>query len=171
MHVETIPFKPVHAARMALLFGLPALVPLALAAPGDELAMWAASLLCVAIGGAALGFLLLRRSIRLSPADLHVRHGFYSWRIRRDEVRACGMKEVARARALPLKLRRNGVAAFGLYSGWFSGPANEDIFCAVSAEPVFVFRFKTDDKERLLAVSCSRDMAEAIRAWAGLAGS
>lgn len=171
MTAETIPFNGAHGVRLALAFGIPALVPLgfATAAPAKSVTALAAAALCIVIGVLAIGVLLLRRSVEIAGEELRVRHGFYSWRIGRTAIGRVETRELAKARDLPLSLKRNGVAIFGLYSGWFYGARGEDVFCAVSAQPVFVFRFSGVGKSRTLAISCSSAMAAAITAWSSSA--
>ncbi|KAB8044627.1 hypothetical protein [Janthinobacterium aquaticum] len=60
---------------------------------------------------------------------------------------------------------KNGVAAFGYYSGWFWGRHGELIFCALSKSPVYLVKFDGASKCRQLEISASPEMIRDIKQW------
>lgn len=165
MRCEAIAVSGRQLGLLAVLLAAPLLLVVAIDAVGDSgqpaRAIAMAQGVCLALAGLAVAALLGRHRVQLDGDELVVKHSFYTFRLHRSEAGAAELIELTGADALRVTLKRNGIACCGLLSGWFYGPHNEDLFCAVSAAPVYKLRFA----RRELALSCSRAMAEAIRAW------
>ncbi|WP_300755948.1 hypothetical protein [Janthinobacterium sp.] len=122
--------------------------------------------LIVLIVGWMLMTAVLRHAIALHPDALVVKHSMYTFHILRSEISAIKVTPIDSVGQLGLALRKNGIAAFAYYSGWFWGRKNELIFCAISTYPVYLLTFDGTAKCRQLALSASPAVAERILQWA-----
>lgn len=174
MSRETIPVVSKQLALLGSVVALPILLsaavvfafPLGHDATSAEMRLAAALLLlCVLLVGGLLASIVMRRSIVLDADSLTVKHSFYTIRFRKDQLQSVKIMRLVNADQLGLTTKRNGVAAFSFYSGWFYVDSGQICFCAVSSVPIYQLRFIGSIPCRLLAVSCSEAMAEAIRAW------
>ncbi|AVR96435.1 hypothetical protein [Pseudoduganella armeniaca] len=124
------------------------------------------------IGAITLGLLALlyvvarRRAIEIDDTAIVVRHSLYTLRLRRADVSALHLRQVATLDQLGLSLRRNGIAACGYYSGWFSGPRGERTFCAISTWPAYLITVEGQARCRHVALSIPPELARRIAAWA-----
>lgn len=122
-------------------------------------------LLCFLLVGGLLASIAMRRSIVLDADSLTIKHSFYTAQFRKDRLLSVTITCLENADQLGLSAKRNGVAAFSFYSGWFNADAGQICFCAVSSVPIYQLHFIGTMPFPLLAVSCSESMVEAIRAW------
>jgi hypothetical protein len=124
------------------------------------------------IGAITLGLLALlclvarRRAIEIDDTAIVVRHSLYTLRLRRADVSALHLRQVATLGELGLSLRRNGIAACGYYSGWFSGPRGERTFCAISTWPAYLITVEGEGSCRHIALGMSPELARRIAGWA-----
>ncbi|WEF35120.1 hypothetical protein [Pseudoduganella chitinolytica] len=136
--------------------------------PGhDPLLGWSAIL---AIGAVSVATLLLaarRRAIDVDEHTIVIRHSLYTLRLRRADAAALRVTPVASLDELGLRLRRNGIAAFGYYSGWFSGPQGERTFCAASTWPAYLVAVEGSVRCRRIALSMPPELARRLAAWGG----
>jgi hypothetical protein len=122
--------------------------------------------LVVLIIGWMLMTAVLRHTITLHADALVLKHSMYTFQLQRSEISAIKVSAIDSVEQLGLAIRKNGIAAFSYYSGWFWGRKNELIFCAVSTYPVYLISFEGTAKCRQLALSATPAMAERILKWA-----
>lgn len=127
---------------------------------------WSVILAIVAVALATLLLAARRRAIDVDDDAIVVRHSLYTLRLRRAEVAALRVTPVASVAELGLSLRCNGIAAFGYYSGWFSGPRGARTFCAVSTWPAYLVAVEGSARCRHIALSMPPELAQRIAAWA-----
>lgn len=117
----------------------------------------------LAVGLLVLGMIasvVMRHSVEVSGNALVVKHSMYTLRVERSALRA--VQHITSPEQLGLSTKKNGIAAFGYYSGWFSGTRNETIFCAVSTLPADVLSLEGHPKCQRLAISSN----PLVAAWA-----
>lgn len=124
------------------------------------------------VGFISLGLLAIivatakRRVIEISADSSVVKHSLYTLRIERSSVSSISVKEITGIEQIGLSTRKNGIAAFGYFSGWFHTMNGDPAFCAVSEWPVFLITFEGSLKCRHLALSASPPVVQSIAAWA-----
>lgn len=128
------------------------------------------------IASAMLGLLvctsmLLRHSVALTADALVVRHAFYTFRLERARIQGPGITRSADVTSLAISTKRNGIAAFGYYSGWFNVAHGERAFLAISGAPIVVLRFTGHPKCSVLAVSGGAILEAELAAWLGQGAS
>ncbi|NHZ87560.1 hypothetical protein F2P45_00710 [Massilia sp. CCM 8733] len=109
--------------------------------------------------------MLKRHSVELGPDAIVVKHAFYTFRLARADIRAPAVERLPDVRSLGISNKRNGIAAFGFYSGWFNATSGERVFMAVSGAPVVVLRFTGHPKCSVLAVSSGGNLEADLAAW------
>lgn len=122
-----------------------------------------------AIAAILLGMLIVaakRHVIEFSRDTLVVKHSLYTLALNRSEVESAKVSEVNSLDKLGLSTRKNGIAAFGYFSGWFWGMHGNLTFCALSRWPVYLITFEGTAKCRQLAISASPEMTRNIELWA-----
>lgn len=147
-------------------FGL-AIATIVLSDDANQVTGWFLTAFGVVMLGAICGSMLLRRSIVLDPDQMIVRHSFYTLRIHRSEAGTVTVVPLGNMEWLSKAYRTLGTAAFGYLSGWFWLPMNATGFCAVSQGPMYQVDFQREGRPATLALSCSSQVADAIRTWAG----
>lgn len=121
-----------------------------------------------AISALLLGMVIAamkRHAIELTRDALVIRHSLYTLLIERNSVTSASVREVTSVDQLGLSTRKNGIAAFGYFSGWFRGAHGDLTFCAISKRPLHVIAFEGSAKCRRLAISASPEVARSIAAW------
>lgn len=175
MRTEQIALMPRQVVSLGLLVALPFLASaVGIAALSGERGnaspdlnlVIALSLLCVLVAGGLMLAIVARRSIVLAPDKLTVKHSFYTLDIVRSDASGAQVKRLHERREIGISTKRNGVAAFGFYSGWFFADGGKPCFCAVSALPVYAVYLPNNAECAVLAISCTEEMAEALREWA-----
>ena len=111
----------------------------------------------------------MRHSIDVTPAALVIRHSMYTLVMERSAVKSATVREIKSLDQLGLSTKKNGVAAFGYFSGWFRGTRGELTFCALSTWPAYLVTIEGDAKCRRIALSASPELARSIEAWASQA--
>lgn len=129
-----------------------------------------ASVLCIGAAAVVAWAMTSRRAVQLADDALRIQHSFYTLEVSRGDAHQLKVEQVQSLDDLAITIKKNGVAAFGYLSGWFYGPSGALMFCAVSEFPVFRLKLHGNTRCRLIAISCSHEMAAAIRAWAGAPG-
>jgi hypothetical protein len=107
-----------------------------------------------------------RHVIEISRDTLVIRHSLYTLAIERSAVDSAKVREITSMDQVGLSTRKNGIAAFGYFSGWFWGRNGDLTFCALSKWPVYLITFEGSLKCRQLALSTSPEVARSIEAWA-----
>lgn len=166
MRTEQLPLAAGRVAALALLlFG-----PLALAAmlgaimpakPGDTGALAAGILgLCAMLMLAIFGAIAMRRSVTFGDRDVIIRHSFYTIRIDAQAWTGAALDTVGQS---GITFRKNGIAAFGYYSGWFAGARGDTVFCAIGGGTLY--RIATPGHARCSAIliGCSAPLAHTLR--------
>lgn len=169
---------PVSSKQIVCL-SLTVFIPLALAlivvfwAPAEPGQMKSDGMLEAGILGAIaislLGMIVAtarRHTMELSRDMLVIRHSLYTLVIERSTVDLAKARAITSIDQLGLSTRKNGIAAFGYFSGWFRGVNGDLTFCALSKWPVYLITFEGSGKCRRLALSASPDVARSIEAWA-----
>lgn len=176
MNRETIPVESRQLTLLGSVVAGPILLsaagvvafPLGHGATSSDVHLAAALLLlCFLLVGGLLASIVMRRSIVLDADSLTIKHSFYTVRFRKDRLQSVKVTRLENADQLGLTTKRNGVAAFWFYSGWFYADAGRLCFCAVSSVPIYKLHFIGTVRCPLVAVPCSENMADAIRAWVG----
>lgn len=126
-----------------------------------------ACLICLGITAAVAFFMVTRRAVQLFGDTLVIKHSFYTFKINKTQARGVEVDEVQSYKELGISIKTNGIAAFGYLSGRFRSRSGKRMFCAVARFPAFRFQFDGNARCPQLALSCSREMAAAIRDWAG----
>ena len=106
-----------------------------------------------------------RRVVEISPSTLVIRHSIYTLVVPRDSIISVELRQVSSVDQLGLSVRKNGIAAFGYFSGWFTGIYGDLTFCAISKWPVYEVNFKGHAKCKRLALSVNAAVADAIAEW------
>ena len=123
------------------------------------------------VGGIAIALLSLiiaaakRHFIEVLPDALTVRHSLYTLAIERSAVDSLEVREITSIDQLGLSTRKNGIAAFGYFSGWFRGAEGDLTFCALSRWPAYLITFEGSARCRQLALSTNPDVARSIEDW------
>ncbi|HEY5798993.1 MAG TPA: hypothetical protein VIT92_02175, partial [Burkholderiaceae bacterium] len=107
-----------------------------------------------------------RHAVEIQAAQLTVRHSLYTFSIKRSEVDAVSVIELADPGQLGLSIRTNGIAAFGYLSGWFRRGSSGRTFCAIAKGPLYLVSFEGRASCKHLALSANPELASAIAAWA-----
>lgn len=174
MKRESLPLIAGQLIKISVLISTPILVSAAgifffpgsnNARPSDVWLSISLLMLSVVIVGGLLISLLRRHEIILTDACLIIKHSFYTAQFDRQNIKGADITSVDNVNLLGISTKRNGIAAFGVFSGWFYAERGDICFCAITSMPVYNFRFKGALKAPLLAVSCSSEMSEAIRVW------
>lgn len=121
------------------------------------------------IAAALLGMLVVtakRHVIEFSRDTLVVKHSLYTFSLDSSDVESAKAREVISLDQIGLSTRKNGIAAFGYFSGWFWGAHGSLTFCASSRWPVYFVTFEGNMKCRQLAISTTPEMARSIELWA-----
>lgn len=126
------------------------------------------------IASALLGLLvctsmLTRHSLEFNADVLVVRHAFYTFRLERARIQGPVIARSADLTSLPISTKRNGIAAFGYYSGWFNVAQGKRAFLAISGAPIVVLRFTGHPTCSLLAVNGNAALEAELAAWLGQA--
>lgn len=106
-----------------------------------------------------------RRAVTITPESLIVRHSVYTLVVNRSEVNKVQIRQIASLDQLGLSTRKNGIAAFGYFSGWFWGLNGDLTFCAMSQWPVQLITFEGSIKCKHLALSAAPELARDIETW------
>ncbi|NHZ65612.1 hypothetical protein [Massilia genomosp. 1] len=122
------------------------------------------------IASALLGLLVctsmfIRHSVELTADALVIKHAFYTFRVERACIQGAVITRSGDMSSLAMSTKRNGIAAFGYYSGWFKVAHGERAFMAISGAPVVMLRFTGHPKCALLAVSGSATLEAELAAW------
>lgn len=107
-----------------------------------------------------------RHVIEVTPDKLVVKHSLYTLVVQRSEVSGVRIRQITSMDQLGLSTRKNGIAAFGYFSGWFWGAHGKLMFCALSKLPVQLISFDTKGACKYLALSADAEMAHMIEQWA-----
>ena len=131
------------------------------------------TLLALAIVGAIAAVLIAvllvaarRHAVEISGEGLVVRHSVYTLALERSEVESAKARAITSLDQLGLSTRKNGIAAFGYFSGWFRGAHGDLTFCALSQWPVYLITFEGSTRTRQLAISANAQLIHEIEAWA-----
>lgn len=170
---EKLLIKARHVVLLTILFIIPASAAyfLLLETEADAFATIVnglAGTACLGIGIAVLASIGLRRSIKLTDDCLVVRHSFYRIEIRKSHISKVTCEKCDDVTTLYLSSKKNGIAGFGFYSGWFHDRQGELVFCAISSLPTYRFVFAGDVQCRSVVLSCSSDMANKIFQWGSM---
>lgn len=114
---------------------------------------------------AVCGSMLTRRSFSISDNSLQIKHTFYSVDLNRRELKNIQISEITESISSYISTKRNGVAAFGFYSGWFNGQYGKGIFCAVSRKPIYLLEFEGHNKLSAVLLSCNVEGFQALTEW------
>ena len=175
MRRNDIPTSPRQILCLALTIIAPLLFAAALVAwapekPGRQ---GGETLLAAAIIGFILVALLAmvvatarRHVVELNGDVLVIRHSVYTLTVNRRHITSADLDEVRSIEQLGLSTRKNGIAAFGYFSGWFQSTHGELTFCAISKAPLYLITFDGHVKCRQLAIGASAETARSIVAWA-----
>ena len=106
-----------------------------------------------------------RHVIELSQDLLVVKHSLYTLAVPRKEVASASIREVSSLDKIGLSTRKNGIVAFGYFSGWFWNTQGKLTFCAFSTLPVYLLTFEGSAKCRQLILGASPEMIRSIEAW------
>ena len=175
MEKDDIPVSSKQVLYLALLIFLPlalsaAMIHWAPPKPGQtELDNLLAFGIVGAIATVLFGMLVIaakRHVIEISRDVLVVKHSLYTLALERSEVESAKAREVNSLDQLGLSTRKNGIAAFGYFSGWFWGAHGNITFCALSRWPVYLVTFEGTTKCRQLALSASPEVVRRIEVWA-----
>lgn len=107
----------------------------------------------------------MRHSVELGADAIVVKHAFYTLRLARGKIQAPAIERLPDVRSLGITTKRNGIAAFGYYSGWFNASKGERVFMAVSGTPLVVLRLAGHPKCSVLALSSSGSLEADLAAW------
>lgn len=107
-----------------------------------------------------------RHAVEIVDDAIVIKHSLYTLVLERNEVNLAHTSKVNSIDQLGLSTRKNGIAAFGYYSGWFWGAYGDLTFCAVSKWPVYLIKFEGSSKCRQIALSASPEVISSIENWA-----
>jgi hypothetical protein len=110
--------------------------------------------------------MITRRSVELTEEYILVKHTFYTFQVHWRDIHSVTVSRTSDVPDLKISTKKNGIAAFGFYSGWFNADYGELVFLAISVPPILVIRFAGHPKCSAVALSCSSAMEAGIRAWA-----
>ncbi|MRV74969.1 hypothetical protein GJ700_24960 [Duganella sp. FT92W] len=175
MSRSDIPVSLRQVLYLALTMFVPLLFTVALVsfAPTKPDATAASKLVAMAIvGTVVLGLIgvlvstIRRHVVEMTQDSLVVKHSVYTLVVERREIAGIRIRQITSMDQLGLSTRKNGIAAFGYFSGWFWGLHGDIMFCAMSKWPVQLISFEGDVKCRHLALSADSELARKIEAWA-----
>ena len=106
-----------------------------------------------------------RHVLELSQNLLVVKHSLYTLTLQRHDVASASIRAVSSLDQLGMSTRKNGIAAFGYFSGWFWNTQGHLTFCAFSTLPVYLITFEGSARCRQLALGASPEMIRSIEAW------
>lgn len=124
-----------------------------------------ASILSLFIGGVFIVAIALRHTVFIEDDRLIVSHSFYTLVLLKTEIQDIELSQIETIRESGITIRRNGIAAFGFYSGLFGCSQNGLGFCAISAFPAHKFVIKGNSRFSQLFLSCSGTFAKEIYEW------
>lgn len=124
-----------------------------------------ASIISLSIGGVFIAAIALRHTVVIEDDRLIVSHSFYTLVLLKTEIQDIELSQIETIRESGITIRRNGIAAFGFYSGLFGCSQNGLGFCAISAFPAHKFVVKGNSRFSQLFLSCSGTFAKEIYEW------
>ncbi|MDN4052924.1 hypothetical protein QPK32_07530 [Massilia sp. YIM B02763] len=173
MSSEKIPLLPFQLVLIAAVIALPFagsaivvhLFSRAGASSGSDTALvHVLAILSVLVPAFLMLAIVSRRTVTFTPDGLTIRHGFYTVQLTAGAQRIARVEVVDSPDRIRIQLKSNGIAAFGLYSGWFIA-ASAPCFCAISSSPICVLQVEGHPRCRMIAFSCTPAMVERVRKW------
>ncbi|MFK3736498.1 hypothetical protein [Massilia sp. TN1-12] len=173
MSSEKIPLLPFQLVLIAAVIALPfagsaIIVHLSshtgAASGSDTILVHVLAILSLLVPAFLLVAIVSRRTVTFTPDGLTIRHSFYTVRLTAGAQRIAGIRIVESPDLLRIQAKSNGIAAFGLYSGWFIA-ASTPCFCAISRSPICVLQIEGHPKCATIAFSCTPAMVERIGEW------
>jgi len=153
-------------APMLFTIGVVALVPAksGQSASSEVMALTTVGVILVGLVSVLLAT-VSRRVVEIRPDLLVVKYSLYTLAVNRSDIKSVQVWKITSLNQLGLSTRKNGIAAFGYFSGWFCGLNGDLTFCALSKWPVYLVTFDGDVKCKQLAISASDDLARQIESW------
>lgn len=173
--MKNLPTSPRQLLYLALSLLTPMLLSVALICwapakpghtPNDTLIAVGVVVVIVLLFAAIVAAAAMRHAIDITPGAIVVRHSLYTLTLERAAVTSATVRAIDSIAEAGLTTRKNGMALFGYYSGWFRGRRGAPTFCAASATPLYLVTLEGDTKCRQLVLSASPGIARDIAAWA-----